>query len=200
MEPWSKKLERTWLHSVDACVEIDNHIAQLRGPSWNLRGSTATPQAVLPTRFVSTVEALRAYGPTPSSSIHCSVLLALLGELLLCAEDGGILRKATVDTFAAGESEPEIVGNATRLLRNAVCHPAASATEDDEEATNIVSFANYVTDNFRDENWAAGLRSRPGDLNRREVALFALRLVDSLGWTRAGKWRMKMKNAKRPHD
>ena len=127
------------------------------------------------------------------------MLLALLGELLLCAEEGDILRKDTVTKYGGSEPERAVVAEAMRLLRNAVCHPA-SATEHDDEKTGVVSFADFVNKNFREETWASALRARPGDLAKREVAVFALQLVDALGWARAQKWGLRMKGAKRPHS
>jgi hypothetical protein len=197
MDAWSTKFEArsNWLNSKDACEELDKKLAALVGPHWKLRG--ASPAVVLPMQCAPTAAALRALGPSPSSSIHCTILLALLGELLLCAEEGGILRKDTVAKFVGDEQEREALGEATRLLRNAVCHPA-SATEHDE-VTGIASLAGFVAENFKEEKWASGLRSRPADLGKREVAFFALGLVVELGWDRAARWGVKLKGAKPPH-
>lgn len=197
-DAWTTKFDRTWLASREACVEFDKHLAKLVGVHWNVRGAAALPSAVLPLPLEATAAALRPLGMSPSSSIHGTILLALLGELLLCAETGGILRKDTVDRFAGGELERAALGDAMRLLRNAACHPASASDHDDE--TGIVSFADFVLDNFQEETWARNLRSRPGDLARREVTFFALRLVESVGWDRAERWRLKLKGVKRPHS
>lgn len=196
-DAWTTKFDRTWLASGGACAESDSHLAKLIGEHWNLRGAGVSPSAVLPMPCEATAAALRSLAMSPSSSIHGTILLALLGELLLCAETGGILRKDTVDRFAGGELERAAVGDAMRLLRNAVCHPASASDHDDE--TGIASFADFVLDNFKEETWARNLRSRPGELGRREVTFFALRLVESVGWDRAGRWNLKFRGVKRPH-
>lgn len=197
MDAWSTKFESTWLESMEACREMDEHLAQLVGGHWNLRGPAATVVTVLATRCEPTAALLRTLGASSSNAIHCTVLLALLGELLVCAEEGGILRKETVIRFAGWDADRMIVPDAVRLLRNAVCHPASA--QEHEEETGMASFADFVATNFKEETWVASLRSTPGELARREVAFFALRLLNSIGWERANRWKLKMKGAKRPH-
>jgi hypothetical protein len=197
MDAWSTRFKSTWLDSRDACIALDEKLAKLVGGHWNMRGQNASPVAVLPLRCEATSDGLRTLGMSPSSSIHCTILLALLGELLLCAEEGGILRKDSVTRFAAGEPERAAVGEVLRLMRNAVCHPAS--TSDYDEETSIASFADFVMENFKEETWASSLKSRPGDLGKREVTFFALRLVQQLGWERAERWRVNLKGTKRPH-
>ena len=196
-DAWSTKFKATWLDAPEACRELDDHLAKLMAAHRKLRGEAASTLAVLPLRCEPTAAVLQTLGVSPSSSIQTTILLALLGELLLCAEEGGILRKDTVERIAAGEPEREIVPDAVRLLRNAVCHPA-SAREDVEE-TGIASFADFIVTNFKEETWATELRTRPGDLARREVAFFALRLINGIGWERAERWKLRMKGTKRPH-
>lgn len=196
-DAWSTRFESTWLDSRDACVALDEKLAKLVVGHWTMRGQNVSPAVVLPLRCEATADGLRMLGMSPSSSIHCTILLALIGELLLCAEEGGILRKDTVARFAAGEPERAAVGDALRLMRNAVCHPA-STSEDDEE-TSIASFADFVMENFKEETWASSIKSRPGDLGKREVTFFALRLIEQLGWERAARWNLKLKGAKRRH-
>lgn len=198
IDAWSTKFEAdsNWLNSPAACLELDTQLARLVAIHWNLRGKAASPPAILPLRCEPAAVALQSLGTSPSSAIHCTILLALLGELLLCAEAGGILRKDTVEEFAGGEPERLAAGEAMRLLRNAVCHPA-SATEHGED-TGITSFADFIAENFKEETWAVGLRSQPGNLGKREVAFFALRLVNDLGWVLAGQWGLKLRGAKRP--
>ena len=200
MDAWSTKLEPTWLNSPEACRELDEKIAQLMASHWNLPRHAMSPAIVatlLPMRCEPTAAAIKTLGGSPSSSIHCTILLALLGELLLCAEEGGILRKDTVARIAGAEAEGAVAPDAVRLLRNAVCHPA-SALEHDEE-TGIRSFADFVTHHFKRETWASSLRIRPGELAKREVAFFALQLANDIGWERANRWGLKLKGAKRSH-
>jgi hypothetical protein len=197
MDAWSTRFKSTWLDSRDACVALDEKLAKLVGGHWSMRGQNASPVAVLPLRCEAMSDGLRTLGMSPSSSIHCTILLALLGELLLCAEDGGILRKDTVARFAGSEPERAAVGEALRLMRNAVCHPAS--TSDYDEETSIASFADFVMANFKEETWASSLKARPGDLGKREVTFFALRLIEQLGWERAGRSSVKLKGAKCPH-
>lgn len=115
-DAWTTKFDKTWLASRDACIEFDKHLAKLVGAHWNMRGAAALPSAVLPMPCEATADALRPLGISPSSSIHGTILLALLGELLLCAETGGILRKDTVERFAGGELERAALGDAMRSV------------------------------------------------------------------------------------
>lgn len=178
----------------EACDELDAKLSRLVASHW---GGASSPDDVLPLRCRSTAEALLVLRSTPSTLFHGTLLLSLLGELLLCAEDGDILRKEVVQRFAAGESERAIVGEAVRRLRNAVCHPAS--TEEHEEETGVASFADFVIVNFKEETWAQKVKQRPGELRAREVTLFALRLIDQLGMAQAERWHLKKVRRVRRH-
>ena len=62
----------------------------------------------------------------------------------------------------------------------------------------IVAFSNYVESSFPEEAWAPALRKNPGKLGDRDVALFALHVVNTLGWWQADHWRVKLPDAKPP--
>lgn len=200
MDAWSTKLEPTWLNSPEACRDLDAKLGQLMAGHWKLPRqvmSAAAAATILPLRCEPTAAALKVLGGSPSSAIHCTILLALLGELLLCAEEGGNLRKDTVARVAGEEASGSAAPEAMRLLRNAACHPASAINQDEE--TGIVSFADFVTQHFKQETWASSVRARPGDLARREVAFFALQLANDIGWERANRWGLKLKGVTRPH-
>ena len=165
---------------------LDAKVAAIIGKHWERVGATAAE--VLPLRCEPTAQALIALGRTTDFAVHCTVLLALLGELLLCAESGGIFQDSTVDVFAH-DIEKQNVAEALRLLRNAVAHPAAANASRGEVA--ITAFADYVESSFPEETWAASLRGTPGQLATRPVTYFALRLVDQLGRWQASHWGIK---------
>lgn len=123
-------------------------------------------------------------------------MLALLGELLLCAEEGGIFRDETVRRFAGKDYDRRISADAMRRLRNAVCHPAAVTLDDGEIA--LLALSEYVERNHPEEEWGRDLRSKPSLLADRRVAFFSLRLVDNLGWWQAERWGVTLPGAKRP--
>ncbi len=151
---------------------------------------------MLPLRCEETAKLLADAGKSPSNTIHCAILIALIAEMLLCAESGGIFRDDIVQRFAGNDSDRELNAEAMRLLRNAVCHPAAT-TEDDGEIA-IVALSRYVEHNFRDETWGPGLHANPGRLGDRDVGFFALRLLNNLGWWQAEHWSVKLPDATPP--
>ena len=108
------------------------------------------------------------------------VLLALLGELLLCAEAGGILREENIETFAARDDDRQKWARAIWMLRNTICHPMA--------ATNRAAFLGYVQTEFRDETWAA---APSASLASRDASAFALRLIDNIGRRQAEHWNIR---------
>ncbi len=195
-DSWSTRFKETWLHSPPACHALDEKIAQVMAEHWYGPRTRATPEEVLPLRCKETAAFLTEAGKTPSNAIQCTIALALISELLLCAESGGIFRKETVAQFAGDHDNRKLNAKAMRLLRNAVCHPASADEHDGEIA--IVALSDYVDTNFRDEPWGRPLRSEPGRLAGRDVAFFALRLVDNLGWWQADHWSVKLRGAKRP--
>lgn len=195
---WSEKLAQSWLASPDACAEMDAKLAQLIAVHWDQHGAGATAQQLLPTRCVTTAASLTELGKRPDAAMSCTLLLVVLGELLLCAEHGGILRDdVNVARFAGGIRERRQAAEALRLLRNAACHPAAVATSEKGEV-GIVSFAEFLIANFKEATWAKGLRVQPGSLADRRVSLFALRMVDSIGWWRASHWGVRFAGLKPP--
>ena len=197
-DSWSKKLAQSWLASADACLAMDARLAQLMAVHWGRHGAGATAQRLLPVRCETTAASLIEIGRQPDAAMSCTLLLVMLGELLLCAEHGGILRDdATVERFAGGIDERWLAAEALRRLRNAACHPAAVATATKGEV-GIVSFAEFLIMNFKEDTWAQGLRTQPGFLAHRAVSLFALRMVDSIGWWRAGHWGVRFPGLKPP--
>jgi hypothetical protein len=195
-DDWSTKFERTWLSSVPACLALDEKLAGLISGHWRRRGPAAKPENVLPLRCKETAALLRDAGKSPSNAIHCTVLLALVGELLLCAEKGGIFRDETVYRFAGKDYERKVNAEVMRRLRNAVCHPAAVTPDDGEIA--LLALADYVELNLPEEKWGPRLRSEPSLLADRVVAFFALQLVDNLGWCQAEHWNVKLPGVRRP--
>ena len=194
-DDWPTKFKRTWLSSAPACRVLDEKIAGLISGHWHRRGP-ATPENVLPFRCRETADLLRNVGTSPSNAIHCTALLALVGELLLCAEEGGIFRNETVDGFAGKDYEKKVNAEAMRRLRNAVCHPAAVTSGDGEIA--LLALSDYIERNHREEEWGPRLRFEPNLLADRVVAFFALRLVDNLGWWQAEHWSVKLPGVTRP--
>lgn len=183
---WSTHWERTWLASSQATKDLDAKLAAIIGKHWDRVGAKASDVMLL--RCEPTANAMRELGRSAEFAIHCTILLALLGELLLCAERGGILQDGAVQVFA-NDVERENVAEALRLLRNAVAHPAAASADHGEVA--VVSFAEYVERSFPEETWASTLWQTPGQLATRPVAFFALRLVDQLGRWQASRWGIK---------
>jgi hypothetical protein len=102
-----------------------------------------------------------------------------------------------VARFAGGIRERRQTAEALRLLRNATCHPAAVATSAKGEV-GIVSFADFLVANFREATWAKRLRTQPGSLADRAVSLFALRMVNSIGWWRASHWGVRFAGLRPP--
>ena len=198
-DSWKTRFDETWLSSNQACQAIDTKVALLVGKHWGRRGAAAAPRLVLSTRCTEAANAIASIGPTPSHAIHCTTILSLLAELLLCAEDGGIFREEIIDQFAGGVGERRATAESLRLLRNATCHPAAATSGDGEIA--IVALARYVANAYREERWAVRLQTQPeqaGLLADREVTFFALRLVNTLGWWQADHWGLSLKGAKPP--
>ena len=85
---------------------MDSKLAQLMALHWGRRGAGVTPQLLLSTRCEATAASLIDLGKRPDAAMSCTLLLVMLGELLLCAEHGGILRDdAMVDRFAGGSAD-----------------------------------------------------------------------------------------------
>lgn len=189
-DSWSKKFEQSWLESQDACRAMDAKLAQLMAVHWRRRGAGATAQRLLPTRCETTAASLTKLGKQPDAAMSCTLLLVMLGELLLCAERGGILRDDVMVEFAGEIAERRQAAEALRRLRNAACHPAAVGTSAKGEV-GIVSFADFLIANFKEDTWAQGLRTQPGFLANRAVSLFALRMVNSIGWWQAAHWGVR---------
>jgi len=197
-DSWSKKFTQTWLGSLDACCAMDAKLTQLMAVHWGRRGRGVSPQLLLPTRCEVTAASLAELGRRPDAAMSCTLLLVLLGELLLCAEHGGILRDDDmVKRFAGGVAERRQAAEALRRLRNAACHPAAAATSAKGEV-GIVAFADFLIANFKEDTWAQGLRTQPGFLADRAVSLFALRMVNSIGWWQADHWSVRFAGLKPP--
>lgn len=197
-DSWSKKLEQSWLVSPDACLAMDARLAQLMAVHWGRRGAGVSPRQLLPLRCETTAASLIEIGRQPDAAMSCTLLLVMLGELLLCAEHGGILRDdAMVERFAGGDDERRLAAEALRRLRNAACHPAAVAPSAKGEV-GIVLFANFLIENFKEDTWAQGLRTQPGFLAHRAVSMFALRMVNSIGWWRADHWGVRFVGLKPP--
>jgi hypothetical protein len=197
-DSWSTKLAQSWLASPGACLAMDAKLAQLMAVHWGRRGAGATAQLLLPMRCETTAASLIELGKQPDAAMSCTLLLVMLGELLLCAEHGGILRDdVMVERFAGGIVERWLAAEALRRLRNAACHPAAVVTSVKGDV-GIVSFANFLITNFKRESWARGLRTQPGLLANRAVSLFALRMVNSIGWWQADHWDVRFAGLKPP--
>jgi hypothetical protein len=64
--------------------------------------------------------------------------------------------------------------------------------------TGSVSFADFLIANFKEDTWAQGLRTQPGALANREVSLFALRMVNSIGWWQADHWNVRFAGLRPP--
>ena len=62
----------------------------------------------------------------------------------------------------------------------------------------IVTFADFLISNFKEDTWAQGLRTQPGFLANRAVSLFALRMVNSIGWWQADHWGVRFAGLKPP--
>jgi hypothetical protein len=195
-DAWPTKFKATWLSSAPACRALDDAIAKILGEHWRWPRKAATPGKLLPLRCEETATLLQDVGTSPSNAIHCTILLSLVGELLLCAEQGGIFREETVKRFAGSDRDRKINAEAMRRLRNAVCHPAA-VTEDDGEIA-LLALSSYVENNHREETWGPNLRSEPSLLAHRDVAFFALRLVNNLGRWQAEHWGVKLRGAEPP--
>lgn len=197
-DSWSKKIEQTWLASREACAEMDAKLAQLMGARWDRRATGVTAQKLLPTRCETTAASLTELGKRPDAAMSCTLLLVMLGELLLCAEDGGILRdNDMVERFAGGIPERRHAAVALRLLRNVACHPATVENLAEGER-GIVPFAEFLIKNFKEATWATRLRAQPGSLADRAVSLFALRVVDSIGKWQAIHWDVRAASLRAP--
>jgi len=197
-DSWPKKFAQTWLVSLDACRAMDAKLAELMAVHWGRHGRGVSPQLLLPMRCEVTATSLADLGKSPNAAMSCTLLLVLLGELLLCAEHGGILRDDDmVERFAGGIAERRQAAEALRRLRNAACHPAAATTSAKGEV-GIVAFADFLVANFKEDTWAQGLRTQPGFLANRVVSLFALRMVNSIGWWQADHWSVRFAGLKPP--
>lgn len=197
-DSWSEKLAQSWLASPEARLAMDAKLAQLMAVHWGRRGAGVTAERLLPVRCETTAASLITIGKQPDAAMSCTLLLVMLGELLLCAEHGSILRDdVMVERFAGRSDERWLAAEALRRLRNAACHPAAVAASAKGEVA-IVSFAEFLIMNFKEYTWAQGLRTQPGLLAHRAVSLFALRMVDSIGRSRAGHWGVPFPGLKPP--
>lgn len=128
-------------------------------------------------------------GKQHSGAMTCTIALALIGELLLCAESGGILHDEMVTTYAAGDEERWAHAEALRLLRNSVCHPGAVNPARGEVA--VLSLFAHVEREFKEEVWVTPARRDLAELGSRELATFALRLVDTIGYQQADRWKLR---------
>jgi hypothetical protein len=192
MKSWDKEFKNTWLASDRACKALDAKLGTFMAKHWGKGNVTAT--SVLPLSCSRSAAALRDLGRTPDYSIICSLLLAMLGEMLLCAEDGGILREDELRQRFGAPSEQWVPVEALRRLRNAVCHPAEVAGGGGASANDagILAFADFVAAHFKQDTWAAGLRTQPSQLAQRNVTLFGLRLVESIGRSQAHHWGVRL--------
>lgn len=89
MEAWPPALSETWLGSEWNCQAVDEKVRTHLAKHWHQKPLSFVP----PFTIKKAARWLGNIGPNPSDSILCTLMLAVLGELLLCAEPGGILRK-----------------------------------------------------------------------------------------------------------
>lgn len=199
---WSQRFDSTWLADEDACGEVDEHIE-----TFLARHHEQRPVAFLRNRTTAAV--LRDAGRQPDRSIHCTILLSLLGELLLTAERGGIFSEADDGCLLQGPANNDEEGRestvkALRLMRNTVCHPGSFLPQGDRGIA-VESLLDHLggagTSVFRGETWTGAVRASPAQLNSREVAAFTLRLVDNVGSWQSERWRLRwVRRAQRRHS
>jgi len=201
MAAWPPALQGTWLGSEWNCKAIDEKVKTHLAAHWHQKA----PSFVPPFTIKKAARWLGALGPNPDDSILCTLVLAVLGELLLCAEPGGILRETNL-LQRFGESEQWVAVEGLRLVRNAVCHPAEVGTtkvaDGDGEDTGgnqsgVTALASFLGSHHRDESWAQELRTDPNQLASREAALFTLRQVDSIGRMLASRWGIQLRKPKK---
>ena len=190
------------------CQALDERLAHLIGDQCGI------PHATREALILSTSSAARFLaeaGSHPGNSIHCATALALLGELLLCAKEGGILDKQAVERFAGGDKDRRKIGEAVRLLRNTVCHPGDAKPHKEDKETALDALLRHVETEFREEPWVPDIRETAAKLkldniraitaklNNREVALFALRCIGLTGWWQAEQWGLRLRVPRLDH-
>lgn len=192
-QSWSSMLNRTWF--ADGPREkkfrksLDNVIARYLGRHQGRRGVAATPESLLGLGCCETATFVHEAGKNPSNAGYCAIALVLLGELLICAEEGGIMQRDVVAQFDSQKEESAPIAEAVQRLRNALCHPAAVSPDHGEVA--VQALLAFMEANYRDETWPDDVRRNPGTIFQdkdRRVASFALRMVTRVGVHRARRW------------
>ena len=192
-QSWSSVLNRTWFaddrRDKRFREDLDNVVARHLGRHQGRRGAAATPENVLGLGCCATATYVHDVGRNPSNAGYCAIAFALLGELLLCAEEGGILQRDIVARFDGHKDESAPIAEAVHRLRNALCHPAAVSPDHGEVA--VQALLGFMEANYRDEMWLDDVRRNPGTIyldKDRRVASFALRMVTRVGVHQARRW------------
>lgn len=169
---WAERVRHSWLGDEKICERLDAAI------NTRLRATGGPPRLALSIPKVR--DDIMALGDA-QAWLWCTTAIALTGELLVCALDGGALSAKLVER-AAQNREAWVVLESLHLLRNAVCHPAHYSTSAGAGEPQIVKLARHMAQCERDMwNLAHALADDWARLGSREMSLFALRRLNALG-------------------
>jgi len=175
VKTWREAFDATWLANDESVAALDNWV---RGTLAAHRGldDIHAIESVAPWSVQTLARSIGAFGDA-QQWLWCVTAVALMQELIFCAEDGG-LDPAGVAT----DSDLARVVDTLRAIRNAVVHPAFQLGKGGKEAPMVrLTKLLEADDDPEVTELALNLPEAWSYLGERPTATYALRKLDSAG-------------------
>lgn len=189
MKTWREAYGETWLADGDKVAAIDGWVRRTLCRHRELDALHAM-QSVAPWSVETLARSVGAFGDA-GQWLWCVTAVAILQELIFCAEDGGI-DPAGVATD--GDLQPDV--EVLRAIRNVVLHPASQLAKGNKPPPMLRLISLFEAD---DDASVTELALRlPDDwsyLAERPVATYALRKLGSAGELFLQKMRLLEKRS-----
>lgn len=176
MKTWREAFEATWLADQEAVSELDNWVRRTLAGHRGLGDDIHALESVAPWSVETLARSINAFGDN-QQWLWCVTAIALMQELVFCAEDGG-LDPAGVAT----DSDLARVVETLREIRNAVMHPAFQRSKGEKKAPMARLIELLEIDDDPDvTELALRLPDAWSYLAERPTALFGLRKLNAAG-------------------
>ena len=189
MKTWREACGETWLGHGEEVTAIDGWVRRMLGNHRKL--DNLAMQSVAPWSVETLARSIGTFGDS-EQWLWCVTAIAILQELIFCAEDGGI-DPSGVATDADLNRDVE----ALRAIRNAVLHPASQRAKGNKPPPMLRLIALLEAD---DDPSVTELALRlPDDwsyLAERPTATYALRKLGSAGRLFLQKMRLHPRPAR----
>jgi hypothetical protein len=176
VKTWREAFEATWLADKDAVAALDSWVRRTLAEHRGLGDDVHALESVTPWSVETLARSIGDFGDA-QRWLWCVTAVALMQELVFCAEDGGL-----DPSGVATDSDLARVLEALRAIRNAVVHPAFQRSKGGNTAPMVRLIELLQIDDDPDvTELALRLPDAWSYLAERPTAMYALRNLNAAG-------------------